>query len=279
MLILSTLGVLDAPVTPTNAELEIAAVEVRGDGNGCPAGSFDYDVSSDTQFLTFRFFDFAVQASGGAYDRKTCRLRVDVRPPAGWSVGIDAAELRGWGSLSDSSAMAHVDANYRVDDSRYAVDLVRRSYRGAAQGDLVATGYASGVQYTNCNDLSSKSIDLELQLTAETRGASTAEIREPRLGGSIDQVYRLVWRRCGSGPNPNPNPNPGNWLGECRVVHETIWGSDIGEYYGYGSGRSEREAISQARRSGTDRCEQRRNGDTFSRCTVDESSCFAQPRS
>lgn len=70
----------------------------------------------------------------------------------------------------------------------------------------------------------------------------------------------------------------GLWLGDCRVVLETIWGTDLQSFYGRGRGASRQGAINEAREDGANQCTSSLRFGRLTRCTVDQGQCNAQRR-
>lgn len=72
--------------------------------------------------------------------------------------------------------------------------------------------------------------------------------------------------------------SPTVWVGNCRVVRETVWGADLQSYYGTSRAQSKQQAISLAREEGVRQCERGRGGERLQRCVVDENRCTAARR-
>jgi len=241
-------------------------------GNGCPPNSYDYSMSNDGRYLTIRYYDFAVAAADGNFDVKNCQLSFEAQPPRGYKVGVDATAVSGYLLLSDFDAHATVTTRYITDMGRYPVDIMQMTYSGPADRQVTASGFVSrnNIQYTNCDDRQLKTVDFETELAIDTRGFGRGDFGGARATDPIVQEFRIVTERCDSTPPPS-----GDWRGECRVVHEWVWGDDIQDYWGYGRAASRSAATQRAREDGNMQCENARNGNNLSRCVVVESSCDA----
>jgi len=66
-----------------------------------------------------------------------------------------------------------------------------------------------------------------------------------------------------------------NWRGTCRVVLETLWGSDLSSYWGRGTSLNQNTAVQLARQDGLRQCEYNRANDNRLKCTVDTYNCSA----
>ena len=64
------------------------------------------------------------------------------------------------------------------------------------------------------------------------------------------------------------------WVGSCHVVRETVWGTNIEDYYGTARATSQVEATNLAREDGKWQCE--RELGNLQKCTVVEAACFAE---
>lgn len=104
----------------------------------------------------------------------------------------------------------------------------------------------------------------------------------------VEQSLRALSRQLTNGPGPGPGPfppGPGPGPGPfppgpgprpqfeatCRVVLETVWGTDIQDFYGFARAGSEAAAINLARQDGQQQCQYNLAG--LNKCTV--ASCEA----
>jgi hypothetical protein len=111
---------------------------------------------------------------------------------------------------------------------------------------------------------------VELQRSWPRQGRLYAEREYRQVHGLTEQL-----RRSFSPSGPRPRPRPPQWVGNCHVVLETVWGRNLRSYYGRGFGLTEQDAVAQARADGSRQCEQARGGDVLQKCTVDRGQCSA----
>ncbi len=251
--------------------------------NGCPNGSYDWTVSSDNQYLNLRFYKFDVltgrpDASGTRLSEKRCDLISRLRIPAGYMVGIDSASIQANVYASDRSSTGYMGISYGPANDRWPVTILNQSYTGPLGRDVTASGRLpfDRILFSRCSSMDTEqSFVLNSVLSTRANSFGDSTIESQRDFGAIMQEYRFVWLQCGNGPGPGPGPGPGNWQGSCRVVLETIWGQDVRDFIGAGSGRTESEAIRVARQAGLNACERARPDDNFHRCITDSNNCFA----
>ncbi len=245
--------------------------------NGCPTGSYDYTVSNDSQLIEVRFYQMDVDSLNGRNaDEKNCQLTLNAQVPAGYTFAIDATEIRGHATVFDQNGTGRLEATYYADPyARFPVTLMDLPFRGPYDTDFQTSNQVPRreLQWTPCDQNPSKRIDLFTNLSVTSSGFGSSAISEHRLDRAIVQTFRLVWARCGGGGGGGGGG--GAWYGDCRVVHETVWGQDLNEFWGRSQGRTQQEAVSRASQDGQIQCERARNNDAWSRCVVDQNHCTA----
>jgi hypothetical protein len=75
-----------------------------------------------------------------------------------------------------------------------------------------------------------------------------------------------------------PLPPPPEWDASCRVVLETLWGTDIQSFYGIARNEATpNRAVADARNDGLAQCGAAQAGHVLFKCTVDNGQCAASP--
>lgn len=276
ILTLATAGLISVPAL-ADREMTLEAVESLGRAaaaNGCPNGTYEYTISDDSQFIEVRFHAMdADSLNGRGYDEKTCQLTLNANVPLGYTFAIDATEIRGHASVTDGNGGGRLDSSYYSDPlARYPVTLMGLPFRGPYETDFATSNQVprQDLQWTTCDGSTRKRVDLFTKISVDSDGFGRSAVEGHRLDRAIVQTFRVLWARCGGGGGGG-----GSWHGECRVVHETVWGQDINDFWGQGQGRTEQEAVTRARQDGQNQCERARSGDAWSRCTVDQNRCTA----
>jgi len=100
------------------------------------------------------------------------------------------------------------------------------------------------------------------------------DIQNVRMGyRQLQQAVNQNWGG-GGGSGGGGGGGQGQWISDCRVVLETVWGSDIRDFYGRARGITQQRAVSAAREDGMRQCSYARQG-LLTRCVVDNSNCGA----
>lgn len=258
--------------------LTLTQLMISAAGNGCPQGSYDYQISDDSQYIQVRFYEMEADTiNGRGSDRSDCQLTMNANVPLGYTFAIDATAVRGHVSVSDQNSGGRIDASYYADPrARFPVTLMNLPFRGPYETDFDTSAQVppQNLQWTSCDGGTQKRVDLFTRLTVDSDGFGRSAITAHRLDRAVIQTFRLVWARCGGGGGSGGGGG-GTWFGDCRIVHETVWGQDLNEYFGRSQARTQQEALTRARQDGLNQCERARNGDAWSRCTVDQNRCRA----
>lgn len=257
---------------------EVYIVNAVNSGNGCPAGTMAYNVSADAKAITLMFSDFVASAQGGPWGGSTrtqrhCRADINLRVPQGYSYALFNVDFRGYVQLSNRNASATQTANYSFGSR--ALEIGRVEYTGPLNQDYVTSrqiGLESLV-WSPCGEHKTLTINTEVFATA--RSLAQALISVDSIDGQVSQTYGLKWRTC---DNPHDQrPTDDRYLtGRCQVVLETIWGTDIRDFWGQVDSLDGDEAMRLAMDQANAQCEAARNGQFLYKCTKVPRTCTAQ---
>jgi hypothetical protein len=136
--------------------------------------------------------------------------------------------------------------------------IIRPLQQGASQAQLRAN-----FRYVNENQLENA-----LQQINQMPENVAQRVRSVRTG--FRQLQRALNDNWGGGGG-------GNWVADCRVVLETIWGADLQDFYGRARGPTQQAAVRAAREEGLNQCNYQREG-LLTRCVVDQNNCSAERR-
>jgi hypothetical protein len=264
-----------APAVPEL--LSIEPVPGEDTQSGCPAGSFDYAVSQDNQLLYMRFYNYEVEAGiqtpgGGQSAEKRCELLGNFRLPAGYAVGIEQITVRAHAEATGPQSRGFIENSYMPQAARRPVNAISHIYAGPYSSDFSLPGRIARdrILFTPCSPFNSEQqIYLNSRMATETIGFDTSALTNHRDHRAVVHEYRFVWARCN-----DPQPGPG-WIGNCRVVLETLWGQDLQDYIGSAAGATQQEAVQAAEQAGHYACERSRSGNNTQRCVTDTNRCFA----
>lgn len=183
-----------------SAEAQIRLGVPAYGGTGCPAGSASVSLTADQSILSILFDSFVVQApsaTGAAFDRKSCNLRIPVSVGPGYQVALIAFDYRGFAAIPRGGRGQF--------EARYA-------YVGQARPAIFRKNFAQGVvdNYSLKNELISTSIDWtpcstgrDLMMTVDANILAMTNSAQQATNVSIDSVdveagmlYAIQLRRC-----------------------------------------------------------------------------------
>lgn len=257
---------------------EVYIVNAVNSGNGCPSGTMAYNVSSDAKAITLMFSDFVASAQGGPWGGSTrvqrhCRADINLRVPQGYSYALFNVDFRGYVQLSNRNASATQAANYSFGSR--ALEIGRVEFTGPLNQDYVTRrqlGLESLV-WSPCGEHKTLTINTEVFATA--RSLAQSLITVDSIDGQISQTYGLKWRMCNDPHDQRPSDDR-YMTGRCQVVLETIWGTNLRDFWGQVDSLNANEAMRLAMDQANAQCEAVRNGQFLYKCTKVQSSCSAK---
>lgn len=189
-------------------ELFAQSVVVRGvrlTGSGCQESSANASITSDGQFLSLLFDNYAAEIGIGSQNpnltqiKKDCRVMIDVDVPFGMQYAIEMTEYRGFAALPASAWGYHrftqVIANQMPPSMREA------QLRGPVSGNYeVRVAQKPGRSpYSTCNK-PQQTIELISELMVSylpnSRDRAMAMINLDSIDTGINSRFKLSWRPC-----------------------------------------------------------------------------------
>ena len=192
----------------------IIAVDYRG--TGCTRGTVTTSVAADAQAFTVMFSDYAIDTSarGGRPGRKVCILDLGLRVPPGWSLAVNGVQMRGYAAIQAGAlgvAKALVSFGRMVHQ-----EIGRQRLVGPFQDNfsLETNLPLDQAEWTLCRRGREPRLNIRTSITVRPRLRfldTDGEVDNPAQGrgfpfglltvdavdGSIAQLYRISWRRCG----------------------------------------------------------------------------------
>ena len=184
---------------------EVVIRGVRLSGSGCLNSSANATITSDGQFLSLLFDNYAAEIGNGSQNpnltqiKKDCRVLIDVDVPFGMQYAIEQTEYRGFAALPASAYGYHrftqVIANQMPPSMREA------QLRGPVSGNYeVRVAQKPGRSpYSTCNK-PQQSIELLSELMVSylpnSPDRQMAMINLDSIDTGINSRFKLSWRPC-----------------------------------------------------------------------------------
>lgn len=186
-------------------------------GTGCPAGTYNANLSPDKKAFTLAFSEFVAEVGPGiplSAARKNCSVTLTLSVPAGWQYSIGTFNYRGFMDLAPKVRADH-STSYFFQGTGETGTFTATSV-GPLVKDFVYTdkiGLASVYipdTWSPCNVDRALTINPSIRLTKLTGAAADVQslITNDTVDGEINQVFGLAWRRCGQTPPVTPTPDP-----------------------------------------------------------------------
>lgn len=184
------------------------AVTIRGvrlTGSGCNESTASASVTSDGQFLSVLFDNYAAEIGTGSQNptmtsiKKACRVLIDVDVPFGLQYAIERTEYRGFAALPASAYGYHrftqVIPNQMVPSMREA------QLRGPMSGnyEVLVAQKPGRSPFSKCNS-PQQTIELISELSVaylpNSRDRQMAMINLDSVDTGINSRFKLSWRAC-----------------------------------------------------------------------------------
>jgi hypothetical protein len=256
---------------------EVYIANYQYTGNGCQNGSVATLLSGDAKVLTLLFDSFLVEARGGPWGgstrmQKSCKVDIQLQVPQGYSYAIFNVNTRGFASLSNHDAEARLASRYAFGTR--SLELGRVDMRGPYTGDYDSNRSAplESLVWSACGE--NRMLTLTTDIEAKARSLARAMLTVDSVDASITQEYGIRWRTC-TNPADHRQENERYVTGRCRAVLETIWGSDITDFWGQVQSVNASEAQRLSLDQAMSQCQARRNNNRLTKCTPVPGSCTA----
>ena len=178
--------------------LEIQAL--RALGNGCPPGTFSYNIATDGSALTMMYGAFVAAADGRAtgvwYDRKSCDVFVRVRTAPGWSFAVDSLDYRGYLHLERGAEAIQTSTFYFPPHVASEPTATVRYTEPHRDDYLRQNAVPSAAQLWSDCGRTSHEIRITTQIAVRTRGDAGVLMTVDSHDQTYQERYQLQWRPC-----------------------------------------------------------------------------------
>jgi hypothetical protein len=188
-------GSADTPPNPAEVGIE----DIAHQGSGCPANTVTINLAPDARAFTLIFDQFTVHTEPGApppESHKNCKIQLTIRVPRGFAYALTAVDSRGYANLAPG-ARGLVRTAFHFPGPE--PDRTWRALTGPFNDDwqLREETDPGSLEWSPCN--ARRRLNLHTRLRVD-RGSSapgsSSLMAMDSLDGSVEQTYRLSWRRC-----------------------------------------------------------------------------------
>ena len=195
----SFLGVVSSFAQPlVRAYAQDGIAEVVAVGSGCPAGTWQAEVSADGMGVTSTFSEFFAVVDASQPSQTTdCQLRVGLSSAGPMSFAVDSISVSGYAHVEpDMSATIDVYAYFQGQSAQTEGDA---SVDGPYDGTFheVWTTEPSDLVWSPCGVARNLLVNTRLGLrNAETATPSWIDLSANEAGSDASISVRLLWRQC-----------------------------------------------------------------------------------
>lgn len=184
-------------VTPSSFRIK----DIKTTGDACKPGTVSVNVSDDKEAFTVSFADFVAEKGPNAANdnRRVCRLLFDTEQDANWEYAVLSVTMRGYAQL-DAGVVGRQEIQFgpkggEHDNAMEWIGPIAEDYIHAQQVPF------NSVRWTGCKANAAERVrDFVVKATAIVRGGgknATGLLTVDTADGQIEQVYEVLWRRCG----------------------------------------------------------------------------------
>jgi len=236
--------------------------DIKSSGDACKPGSVSVNISDDKEAFTVSFSDFVAEKGPNSVGdkRRACRLVFDTEQDANWEYGVLAMNMRGFVAL-DAGVTGRQEIQFGTkggerDAAKEFIGPIEADYIHSQQLPL------NSVRWTGCKPHAAERVrEFAVKATAVLRGGGrngAGLLTVDTIDGQLEQVYELLWRRCGDKKE--------KFVTTCQV--SGAGGNSISVK---GMGRDEQRAVAQAYKHLNQRCDLIK--DRFGRCDASVAQC------
>jgi hypothetical protein len=183
-----------AGVSANAQDLQLGTPEYGG--TGCPAGSANVSLSSDSKSISLLFDQYVVEAGGDkSFDRKNCNIAIPVTIPQGYSVSVFAIDYRGFTGIP-AGGRAQLSVDYFLAGFGRGVRTTK-TFTGPASSDYLKSDslQAEAVVWSPCGGSTILRANTTMLVQSNSRrDQAMATVDSADVNAGL--VYHVQWRQC-----------------------------------------------------------------------------------
>ena len=177
--------------------------KVTANGTGCPAGTWDANISPDGKAFTVTFNSYeSVVEPGQSFNIKDCTLAIDLRSPSGLSYSVSSFHYQGYALLDAPGMTATQTAKYYFQGNPVPAVELRSAMTGPYDNSYVFSdriGIADMV-WSPCGATRRLNAQTRLVVRNNTRKTGWGYVNTASADGEVQTplsfTIGLNWRRC-----------------------------------------------------------------------------------
>jgi len=172
--------------------------EVKANGTGCPAGTWNTELAEDGKTFTTTFSAYEAEVNAlKAVDVKDCNLAIKLHSPQGLSYSVQSFYYQGYAFL-EPGVTGRQTANYYFQGNPVDSSGARTELKGEYDDDyLFQDNVAIADQvWSPCGTTRDLNVVTRLRVQNTSRPRRTGYMNLSSVDGSAKLVLKLSWRAC-----------------------------------------------------------------------------------
>jgi hypothetical protein len=175
--------------------------EVKANGTGCPAGSWDASIAPDGQTFTVTFSQYEVSVNPGQLlDVKDCALAIRLHTPQGFSFSVSDFYYSGYSFMDQTGMKGRQSAKYYFQGNPVPSESLSKfkDVVGPYDSDYVFQEQVGlpDLVWSPCGTTRDLNVQSRLRLLNNARKTGTGVMNTLAVDGNIQLKFALQWRQC-----------------------------------------------------------------------------------
>jgi hypothetical protein len=175
--------------------------EVKANGTGCPAGTWDTSISPDGQTFTVTFSAYEVSVEPGKLmDVKDCALAIRLHTPQGFSFSVSDFYYSGYAFMDKAGMTGKQTAKYYFQGNPIPSESLSKtkSVTGPYDSDYVFAEQVGlpDLVWSPCGTTRDLNVQSRLRLLNNSAKTGTGTMDTLSVDGNVQLKFNLHWRTC-----------------------------------------------------------------------------------
>jgi hypothetical protein len=175
--------------------------QVKANGSGCPAGTWDASIAPDGQTFTVTFSQYEVSVNPGQLlSMKDCALGIRLHSPQGYSYAVGDFYYSGYAYLDRAGMKGRQTTKYYFQGNPAPADSASKlvDIAGPYDSDFVfqeQVGITDQV-WSACGTERDLNVQSRLRLLNDPRKKGTGIMNTLSVDGNVQLQFHLSWKKC-----------------------------------------------------------------------------------
>ncbi len=177
--------------------------KISANGTGCPAGTWDANISPDGRAFTVTFNAYeAIVEPGKAFDIKDCTLGIDLKTPSGFSFSVSQFHYQGYALLDEPGMTAKQTAKYYWQGNPIPARELRSDMVGPFDDSYIFSDTigTADLVWSPCGETRRLNAQTRLMVRNNSSKTGSGYTNTTSVDGTTSTPYRwtfwLDWRSC-----------------------------------------------------------------------------------